>query len=59
MAEISIYVVVRLWPIFSYNQLGYPKLADDASPQKSEDIFVFDGGEGFSFYQFIKIVDGN
>ena len=46
-------------PIVSYNRLRYSKLADNILPHKLDDILVFDGGEGFNFYPFFKIVDGN
>ena len=57
--EIFVHVVVKLWPIASYNRLGYSGPANDAPPHKLNDIFVLDGGEGFNFYPFTKIVGGN
>ena len=45
-----------MWPIVSYNQLGYFESIDDILPHKSDEILILDGGEGFSFYPFTKIV---
>ena len=59
MEEISIYSALKMWPIFGYNQLRYSKPVDNILPHKLEDILVFDGGEGFSFYPFVEIVGGN
>ena len=56
MAEILAYVAIKLWPIVNYNRLVYSELLDDILPHKSDDILIFDGGEGFSFYPFTKIV---
>ena len=59
MAEVSIYFVVKLWSIISYYQLRYSESVDDIFPHKLGDVLVFDGGEGFSFYPFSKVVSGN
>ena len=59
MAEISVYYAIKLWPIVSYDRLRYSELADNILPHKLDDILVFDGGEGFSFYPFAKIVGSN
>ena len=59
MVEISIYFAIKLWPIVSFDRLRYSKPADNILPYKLDDILVFDGGEGFSFYPFAKIVGGN
>ena len=53
------YVVIALWPIVSNSRLGYFKLADHDLPYESDNIFILDGGEGFNFYPFTKIVGGN
>ena len=45
--------------IVSYNRLRYSEPADNILPHKLVDILVFNGGEGFSFYPFAKIVGGN
>ena len=54
-----VYAAVKLWPIVSYNRLRYSEPTDDVPPHKSDDIFVFDGGQGFSFNPFTKVVSGN
>ena len=59
MAKISIYSVIKMWPIVSYNWLRYSESTDYILPHKLDNIFIFDGGEGFSFYPFAKIVGGN
>ena len=59
MVEISVYSALKLWPIISYNRLRYSEPTNNILPQKLEDILVFDGGEGFNFYPFAKIVDDN
>ena len=60
MDEIFVYpTAIKLWPIFSYNRLRYSKSVDNILPRKLDDILVFDGGEGFNFYPFAKIVGGN
>ena len=59
MVEIPVYFAIKLWPIVSYDRLRYSKPTDNIPPHKLDDILVFDGGEGFSFYPFAKIVGGN
>ena len=59
MVEIFVYSVIKLWPIVSYDQLRYSELEDNILPHKLDDILFFDGGKGFSFYPFSKIVDDN
>ena len=34
LEEISVHAVVKLWPIASYNRLGYSEQADDAPPHE-------------------------
>ena len=58
MSEISAYTI-KLWPIVSYDRLRYSESADNILPHKLDNIIVFDGGEGFNFYPFSKIVDCN
>ena len=58
MAKVYVYPAIKLWPIVSYDRLRYSELTDYIFPHKS-DIFIFDGGEGFSFYSFAEIVGGN
>ena len=52
-------MAIKLWPIINYNQLRHSKLADNVLPYKLDDVFIFNGGEGFNFYPFAKIVGGN
>ena len=59
MAEISVYYAIKLWPIVSYDRLRYSESADNILPHKLDDILVFEGGEGSSFYPFAKIVGSN
>ena len=59
MAEVSLYFAVILWTIISYDWLRYSKLAENILPHKLSDVLISDGGEGFSFYRFAKVVDGN
>ena len=59
MVEISVYFAIKLGPIVSYDRLRYSELTDNIPPHKLDDILIFDGGEGFSFYPFAKIVSGN
>ena len=59
MVEISVYFAIKLWPIVIYDRLRYSELTDNIPPHKLDDILIFDGGEGFSFYPFAKIVGGN
>ena len=59
MAEVSVYLAVKLWTIISYDRLRYSKPSDNIHPHKLGDVLVFDRGEGFNFYPFAKVVDGN
>ena len=59
MVELSVYSTIKLWPIVSYDRLRCFKPADNIPPHKLDDILVFDGGEGFHFHPFAKIVNGN
>ena len=59
MAEVSVYFSVELWSIISYDRLRYSELANNILPHKLGDVPVFDGGEGFNFYPFAKVVSGN
>ena len=54
--KIPVYPTIKPWPIVSHYRLWYSKSADDVIPYKLDDIFVFDGGEGLSFYPFAEIV---
>ena len=54
-----VYFVVKLQSIISYDQLRYSEPADDILPHKLGDVLIFDGGEGFSFYPFVKVVGDN
>ena len=44
--------VIELWPIVSYNRLGYSEPAHNVLPYKLNDLFIFHGCEGFDFYPF-------
>ena len=59
MAEVFVYFAVKLWAIISYDRLRYSELTNNILPHKLGDVLVFDGGEGFSFYPFAKVVGGN
>ena len=59
MTEVYVYFVVKLWSIISSDRLRYSELADDIPPHKLGDVLIFDGGEGFNFYPFAKVVSGN
>ena len=59
MAKISIDPAIKLWSIVIYDRLRYSEPIDNILPHKLDDILVFDGGEGFSFYPLAKIVGGN
>ena len=59
MVEIFVYSAIILWPIVNYNLLGYSELANYILPNKLNDFFFFDGGEGLSFYPFAEIFGGN
>ena len=39
--------------------IGYPKPAHNILPYKLNDLFVFDGCEGFGLYPFAEVVGGN
>ena len=58
-AKIPIYSAIELWPIIGYNQLGCFESAHNVLPYKLNDLFIFHGCVGFSFYPFVEIVDGN
>ena len=59
MAGVSVYFDVKLWSIISYDRLRYFEPVDNIFPHKLGDILLFDGGEGFNFYPFAKVVGGN
>ena len=59
MAKISVYPAIKLRSIVGYDRLRYSKLENDGSPHELDDILVFDGEEGFSFYPLTKIDGGN
>ena len=59
MVEVSVYFAVKLQSIISYDRLRYSELVDNIIPHKLGGILVFDRGEGFNFYPFAKVVDGN
>ena len=59
MAEIFAYFAVKLQSIISDDQLGYSEPTYNILPHKLVDVLVFDGGEGFNFYPFAKVVGGN
>ena len=59
MVEVFVYFAVKLRSIISYDRLRYTEPTHDILPHKSGDILIFDGGEGFSFYPFAKVVSGN
>ena len=59
MVEVSVYFAIKLWSIISYDRLRYSEPSSNILPHKLGDVLVFDGGEGFSFYPFAKVVDGN
>ena len=40
-------------------KLGYYEPTHDDVPYELNNYFIFDGYEGFSFYPFTEIVDGN
>ena len=57
--KVFVYFVVEMWSIISYDRLRCSEPADNILPHKLCDILVFDGGEGFRFYPFAKVVSGN
>ena len=57
--EILVYSTIKLWPIFNYNRLGYSESAHNVFPYKLNDLFVFDGCEGFGPYPFAEVIGGN
>ena len=59
MVEVSIYFAIKLLSIISYDQLRYSEPIDDILPHKLGDVLIFDGGKGFSFYPFSKVIGGN
>ena len=52
-------LAIELRPIVSYNQLGYSEPAYDVLLYELNNLFIFDGCEGFIFYPFTEIVSGN
>ena len=56
MAEVFVYVDVKLWSIINYDRLRNSKPADN---NKLGDVLVFDGGKGFHFYPSAKVVNDN
>ena len=58
-AEIHVYLAIELWPIVDYNRLGYSEFAHNVFPYKLNDLFVFNGCEGFSLYPFVEVIGGN
>ena len=59
MPEVFVYFAVQLRSIINYDRLRYFESTDDILPHNLGDVLVFDGGEGFSFYPFSKVVGGN
>ena len=59
MVEVSVYFAVKLRSIISYDRLRYFESTNNILLHKLGDVLVFDGGEGFSFYPFAKVVGGN
>ena len=55
VAKIPIYPGIKLCPIVSHYRRWYSEPANDVFPYKSNNVFVFDGGEGFNVYPFSKI----
>ena len=43
---------IKLRPIVSYNRLGYSEPAHNVLPYKLNNLFIFDGCEGFDLYSF-------
>ena len=58
-SKILICPTVELWPIVGYDQLRYSESAHNVIPYELNNFFIFDGCEGFGFYQFTEIVGGN
>ena len=56
IAKIPVHLAIKLWSIVGYIRLGYSEPAHDVLLYKLNNL---DGGEGFSFYPFTKIIDGN
>ena len=59
MAEVFVYFSMKMRSINSYVRLRYFETINDILPQKLGDVLIFDGGEGFNFYPFTKVVGGN
>ena len=57
--KVHVYSAIELWPFVCYNRLGYSEPTHNVFPYKLNDLFVFDGCEGFSLYQFAEVVSGN
>ena len=56
IVKIPVHLAIKLWSIFGYIRLGYSEPAHDVLLYKLNNL---DGGEGFSFYPFTKIIGGN
>ena len=59
MAEVFVYFSMKMRSIISYVRLRYFEPINDILPQKLGYVLIFDGGEGFNFYPFTKVVGGN
>ena len=59
MEEIFVHSAIKLRLIVNYDQLRYSEPTDNILPRKLDDIFIFDGGEGFNFNPFAKVVGDN
>ena len=53
------YPAIELRPVICYNRLGYSELEHNVLPYKLNDLFIFDGCEGFGLYPFAEVVGGN
>ena len=58
-AKFLVYPAIKLRPIGCYNQLGYSEPAHNVFPYKLNNLFIFDGCEGFNLCPFAKVVGGN
>ena len=54
-----VFPAIELRPIVGYNQLGYSEPTHYVLPYELNNLFIFDGCEGFCFYPFIEIIDGS
>ena len=50
--KILVYPAIELWPLVGYNRLGYSESTHNVLPYKLNNLFIFDGCEGFGFYPF-------